>query len=187
MSVPDLSALNRFRRVPPPTGYPANVARFFAPVDNVHGVLTFLLSGAKQSLVVAMYGFDDPALAFVLTSKLEDPHCHVQITLDAIEASGKHERELLAKEDYPATSIAIGHSEHGAIMHLKQVVIDGWLTICGSTNWSGSAETKQDNELTVIADPYVAAEARARIDAIHANMLAKQPKRATHADAQRAD
>lgn len=120
-----------------------------------------------------MFGFDDPDLAQILRTKLDDPHCHVQLTLDSTQAAGKHERELLKQQNYPASSIAIGRSEHGAIMHLKAVVIDGWLTIGGSTNWSVGAETKQDNELTVIADPFVAAETRARIDVIHTNIVNK--------------
>ncbi len=58
-------------------------------------------------------------------------------------------------------------------MHLKEIIIDGCVLITGSTNWSGSGERLQDNQLTVIADATVCAEARARIDAIHNNMKAK--------------
>lgn len=175
-----LGVLDQFRHTPPTPGYPANMARFFSPIDNIHGALLHLLGSAQQSLVVAMYGFDDEALARAVHAKMLDPTCHVQLTLDATQAAGVHEKAILAEQNYPATSIAIGHSEHGAIMHLKMIVIDGWLTVCGSTNWSTSAETKQDNEMTVIADPYIAAESRARIDGIHANMLRKTHGQSSH-------
>lgn len=56
----------------------------------------------------------------------------------------------------------------------SNVITLGVYTVSGSTNWSIQAETKQDNVLTIIDDPVVAAEARSRIDAIHANILAKQ-------------
>ena len=68
-------------------------------------------------------------------------------------------------------SIAIGESEGHAIMHLKMMVIDHLITVSGSTNWSPSSESLQDNALIVIIDPYVGEEAEARIDAIHHHML----------------
>lgn len=168
-----ISVLDKFKDQPFPPGYPDTHRTFYAPIDDVHGALQYLLNAATKSLVVAMFGFDDPDLADILHAKLIQEHCYVQLTLDSSQAGGVHERQLLAGEKYPASSIATGRSEHGAIMHMKEVIIDGVFLVTGSTNWSIGAETKQDNQLTVIADAYVCAEARARIDAIHANMLAK--------------
>lgn len=168
-----LAVLDRFKLQPFPPGYPDTHRTFYSPVDDVHGALKYLLQCAEKSLVVAMYGFDDPELAAIIREKLLHPNCYVQLTLDSSQAGGVHERQLLTDEKYPASSVATGRSEHGAIMHMKEVIIDGVFLVTGSTNWSIGAETKQDNQLTVIADAYVCAEARARIDAIHANMIAK--------------
>jgi phosphatidylserine/phosphatidylglycerophosphate/cardiolipin synthase-like enzyme len=173
MALAALSDLDQFKAVPFPPGYPPAARTFYSPVDNVHGALAALLHSASHSVVVSMYGYDDPELNKVLRSKLEDERIFVQLSLDSTQAAGKAEKPLLAQwlNDGTGNSIAIGRSERGAIMHLKLVIVDGLDVITGSTNWSTSGETKQDNQLTVLRDPLVAAEARARVDIIHDDML----------------
>lgn len=171
----DLSVLDQFSTSGFLSDWPRTTRWFFSPVDDVHAVLKTCLGAAKESIAIAMYGFDDPELADIITEKLTAEHVAVQMTLDSSQAGGVHEKAILAQQHYPNTVVAVGRSERGAIMHQKIAVIDGILTVSGSTNWSDGGESKQDNECAVHLDRAWASRARARCDAIHAHMLAAKP------------
>lgn len=171
----DLSVLDHYAAAPFPPGYPTDRRRFYSPIDDVHGVLVEVISSAQRSLAICMYGYDDDEVAAVVV-KLADANVAVQLTLDSSQAGGVHERAILAQETWPASTIAIGRSERGAIIHLKQAVVDGVIVVSGSTNWSTGGETKQDNELVVVSTATEAAVVSARLSAIHANVLTQHRK-----------
>ena len=173
-SVSSTSVSDPFKTGGFPVGYPANIRTYYSPVDKVHEAILNVVNNAKHSLIIAMYGWDDPELQDAVLAKMKDPNIFVQLTLDSSQAGGTHEKELLTAANFPATSIAIGRSEKGAIMHMKCIVADNAVLVTGSTNDSISGETKQDNACVVISDPYVAGEAASRISAIHINMVNKQ-------------
>lgn len=156
-----------------PMGYPQNIRRVFAPIDNVHGAIVAFCNASRVSLASAMYGWDDDEIDELFRNKLETDHIPVQLSLDKTQAAGVHEKELLKRwsADQIGNSVAIGHSSKGAISHTKLIVIDGIVTIQGSTNLSASGEDKQNNECTFVLDPVFATETRARIDKIHDEML----------------
>ena len=161
----------------------ADAWMLYSPIDDVHGALVDVLKGAQHSVVVAMYGFDDDELAEILRGHLANPAMYVQITLDRSQAGGVHEKALLAKfrhEDM-GNSVAIGTSEKSAIMHRKMAIVDGVWLIAGSTNWSESGETKQDNELTIHRSAELSARARTVLDIEHDHALSQMKARATDA------
>jgi hypothetical protein len=154
--------------------YPDDFRTFWSPRDDVHGMLASLLASAQHSLVLNMFGYDDEELDTIIRNKLKEQHVFVQMSLDKMQAAGKHERELLQKwdNDLFGNSIAIGTSAVGhAISHLKICIVDGVYTVRGSTNWSLAGESKQDNELTLSRNAVMAAEARAILDLNHDWML----------------
>jgi phosphatidylserine/phosphatidylglycerophosphate/cardiolipin synthase-like enzyme len=178
MALADLSALDGYKTGGFPRGYLPGYRAFYSPVDQVHGVLRDVVSSARHSLVISMFGFDDDELADIIKAKLADPSIVVQLTFDSSQAGGVHEKAILAREQYPASSVAVGRSERGGIVHLKLIVVDGEIVITGSTNLSASGEGLQDNVCEVIHDPYVAAEARSRVDAIHQHIVQAAAKKA---------
>jgi len=155
-------------------GYPDDERTLFAPRDNVHGLLVALLGSAQHSIVVNMFGYDDDELNKIIQGKLADEKVYVQMSLDRSQASGVHEKQILAQWNNNAfgNSIAIGTSSvHNAISHLKIVIVDGVYTVRGSTNWSLSGEQRQDNELSLSRNAVIAAETRAILDLNHDFML----------------
>lgn len=160
--------LGRFRRQPAAHGYPDNLQHLFSPIDAVHPALVSLCSASRVSLAAAMYGWDDDEIDKLFRSKLDDEHIPVTLALDKSQAGGVHERQILAqwRPDMIGNVVVIGHSSKGAISHDKMLVLDGLVTVCGSTNLSTSGESKQNNECVVVWDAVFAAEARARIDIV---------------------
>lgn len=176
MQVADLDA---FKKTPVDADYPPDRRTFYSPIDDVHSVLKAVVAATTKSLVLSMYGYDDDELAEMIAHLLDNPDIYCQISLDRSQAGGVHERALLDrfKAEYDSNSVAIGSSEKGAIAHRKMLIVDGTWVIGGSTNWSVSGESKQDNELTVIKNATVAAEARHILDLSHSAMLTQMASR----------
>lgn len=167
-----------------PHGYSRDYLTFYAPRDpGVHQVLVWALLQAHSSVAINMYGFDDQHLEVLLRHFSQDARVLVTLTLDKSQAGGKAEKKLLEdlRNDMPGNSIAIGHSEKGAISHDKLMVIDGLYLVTGSTNWSFGGEAEQDNQLTLTRDAMACAEARAVIDLDHDIMLKQMAKQAAEA------
>jgi hypothetical protein len=159
---------------------------FYVGRDDVHDILKYVLSRVTVSLYLNMFGFDDDELNAIIMEKARDPQITMLITLDKSQASGPHEKALLASDlaSNPTaynTSFVIGESATRQISHTKGFVADGKVAAEGSTNWSGSGEgtevtpgviggpnyKAQNNTQSVITDPDTISRFTAELIAEH--------------------
>jgi len=168
---------------------------FFAGRDNIHGILHHLLTAETMGLKLNMFGYDDDQLNADILALIDNPNVRVQGTLDKSQASGVHEKAILAhdKANDPAffNSMVIGQSATHQISHTKGGVLIGQgLGWEGSTNWSASGEgtgvsldpkarpapgfKAQNNTLLVSANPVFLSRFSARLDTEHIAALQQQ-------------
>lgn len=174
----DWEALRHYAATPFPPGWNPNELVFFSPRDpGVHDVILDVIQSAGHSIIANHYGFDDQAVSDALLAKAADPDIAFVLNLDSSQAGGTHEKALLAAwQEHIGTSVVVGRSIKAAISHLKVTVVDGLYVLSGSTNLSLAGEQKQDNELRVTRDPYMAARYSAVLMLNHAAMLAQRLK-----------
>jgi hypothetical protein len=161
---------------------------FYVGRDDVHGVLKHLLSAVTLSVKMNMFGYDDQELNDILMGLVKDPSVMVSVTLDRSQASGAHERAILAADEAAsgagfANDFVVGESQTHQISHTKGGVLDGIVAFEGSTNWSASGEgtgitlgqdkqvpgfKAQNNTLVVYTSAYEIAKFAARLDYEHA-------------------
>lgn len=168
---------------------------FYVGRDDVHGVLVHLFSRVRLSVKMNMFGYDDDQLNQLLIGLAQNPTVMVQVTLDRSQATGVHEKRILASDVSAdpagfAADFAVGQSDTHQISHTKGGVLDGIVAFEGSTNWSSSGEgigislaqarqnpgfKAQNNTLSVYVNPYEIAKFSARLDYEHA-VAARQPQ-----------
>jgi len=85
-----------------------------------------------------MFGYDDDQLNQLLFALAQDPTVMVQVTLDKSQASGVHEKKILASDVAAdpaafAADFAVGQSATHQISHTKGGVLDGIVAFEGLT------------------------------------------------------
>lgn len=154
-----------------------SVVRFrhvhYSPDDDIKGVLDALPDAAQRSVDVEIYGLTDLALITGLIAAA-NRGVDVQVMNDRSQASGpadKHALQMLTDAGAVNGKIAVRvvESEHGAIDHLKLLIVDGVdgaladtsSVFYGSYNFSDGAQ-KQDNIAVYTNDPGEVAQAMAK-------------------------
>lgn len=126
----------------------------FTPYSNGTAAYLQFLDHAQHTVLIAIYGFTDPAITDKLI-ELKNRGVEVSMVLDQSQAGGKKESEEIARLQGAGIDLVIGRSAMHGIMHCKFSVIDDELVQTGSWNYTTSA-TLQDNVLEFIDDRAVA-------------------------------
>jgi len=135
----------------PPSSIPQGVQVFFSPHGGATEAVVHALEHATNNVLVQAYSFTSAPIARALV----DAHrrgAKIQVILDKSQRTEKYsEADFLDHEGIPTLIDA----EH-AIAHNKIMIVDGYLVLTGSFNFTKAAEENNAENLLVINDPALA-------------------------------
>lgn len=128
---------------------------FVSPAQDgvVRDVLHTLIDHAVSSIVIAVYSFTDSLLAEALL----DAHArgvNVVIFMDNAQAANSHSMDEKLAED----GLEIYVDSFSYAFHHKFMVIDEFVTVTGSYNWSENANANNFENVVIISCPEIALE-----------------------------
>lgn len=176
-----LAEVESFRSTPSGAGVPSWIKTFYPPDDNTEALMVDLINKAKSSIIISMYGFADEPVAAALAARWNDPALEIKVMVNhdgytADATSTMHTVIDAHPEFHKSDRFILGTSSYGnRIMHRKLTIIDGVWRTSGSDNWDDSSMKHQGNEMTVIYNQAIAAEARAAFDRLWNYNIAKGP------------
>jgi hypothetical protein len=170
---------------------------FLVGRDDCHGILHYLLPRETLVFKFNQFGYDDQELNDDVVGLMRNPNVRVQASLDRSQASGVHERQILAldvaNDPNFYNTFSILESATGQISHTKGGVFVGLgIAYEGSMNWSASGEgvgislkpgppvpgyKAQNNTLLLSTNPTLLSRFSARLDAEHLIGLAQNVAR----------
>ncbi|MBX9685880.1 MAG: FAM83 family protein [Candidatus Obscuribacterales bacterium] len=116
----------------------------FTPYQNGLGAYLNFLSKAKQSVLIACYGFTEADIVDKLI-ELKNKNVSVKLLLDRSQSAGPYQKVQIERLRKAGIEVVVGTSEKsGQIMHNKFTIVDGEWVEDGSWNYSNSAD-KQAN------------------------------------------
>ena len=135
----------------PQSSIPQGVQAFFSPHGGATDAVVNALGHATNSIHVQAYSFTSAPIAKALVDAARRG-VKVQVILDRSQRTEKYsEADFLKNEGIPTLIDA----EH-AIAHNKVMVIDGYLVLTGSFNFTKAAEENNAENLLVVNDPVLA-------------------------------
>jgi phosphatidylserine/phosphatidylglycerophosphate/cardiolipin synthase-like enzyme len=130
---------------------PQGVQVFFSPNGGATSAVTNALARATNSILVQAYSFTSAPIAQALVAA-KRRGVSIQVILDHSQRTEKYsEADFLMHNEIP-TLIDAQH----AIAHNKIMILDGYIILTGSFNFTKAAEEKNAENLLVINDPVLA-------------------------------
>ena len=130
----------------------AEVSVFFSPQDKALSTnLVPLINNSKKYIYLPSFLFTHPKL----TEALKQAHSRgvdVKMIIDATNTSSRHS----AFKELRQFGIPIKVENYAGKMHAKVMIIDDEYLVLGSTNFSNSAEVRNDENMLVIKSPRTA-------------------------------
>jgi phosphatidylserine/phosphatidylglycerophosphate/cardiolipin synthase-like enzyme len=123
----------------------------FSRVEQCDALLIGLINRANKSVYVAVYSFTRDSLAAALISAKERG-VEVRVVIErerAYEQGSEYSRLKSAGVD-------VRLDGNPYFMHHKFMIIDENIVVTGSYNWTTAAEDRNDENLVIIVDQYVA-------------------------------
>jgi phosphatidylserine/phosphatidylglycerophosphate/cardiolipin synthase-like enzyme len=137
----------------PQASIPVGVQVFFSPRGGATEAVVSALEQATNTVLVQAYSFTSAPIAQALV-QAHRRGLHVQVILDRSQRTERYsEADFLKNSGVPALIDA----EH-AIAHNKIMIIDDYLVITGSFNFTKAAEENNAENLLLINDPVLAKE-----------------------------
>lgn len=135
----------------PKASIPQGVQVYFSPEGGATQAVVDALDHATNSVLVQAYTFTSAPIAKALV-EARRRGVQVRIILDHSQRSDKYSEADFFKNEGVPTLVDARHP----IAHNKIIIIDGFLVLTGSFNFTRAAEEKNAENLLVINDPVLA-------------------------------
>jgi phosphatidylserine/phosphatidylglycerophosphate/cardiolipin synthase-like enzyme len=117
---------------------------YFSPNGKCEERLIYWINKANKSIHVMIYSFTLDIVGDALVNAY-NRGVEVKIVMEKDQLSEYSEYYKLKK-----AGVEVKLDSNPASMHNKVAIIDGWIVITGSYNWSQSAETKNNENMIII-------------------------------------
>ncbi len=161
----------------PQASVPQGIQVYFSPGGGATAAVVEALAHATNSVLVQAYSFTSAPIAEALV-EARRRGVQVQVILDESQRTERYSEADFLQHNDMRTLIDAQH----AIAHNKIMIIDGYLVLTGSFNFTRAAEERNAENLLVINDP-VLAKAYLRnwhLHEQHSEPYERQPKPEDH-------